>query len=291
MHDVIKRKTPDILADAEVFLAELEEGGINVETTDTATLQMLQQVYRQTHGHCAYCGALLKLKNMAVSYIVPLSLGGDNALHNMLPSCRPCFRFRGSLEILQFKDSVREAIKKNEKLRKRFAGVTLFNNRNPSIVSTNGVTFYFESRNMLDDRQKVLQAKKSEEMRRKEQIYNKTNGHCAYCGVKLKIKDMTIEHIVPQSRAYGGKGGSSNLLAACFYCNNNKTDLTLEEYRESVKKAISEGTHEQHRNIMSFQSKGSNTLRFYFECLNIYAPRDTGDIFESSWQEKGRVVT
>lgn len=34
-------------------------------------------------------------------------------------------------------------------------------------------------------------------------IYNRFDGHCAYCGKKIEFDDMTIDHILPQSK--GGK--------------------------------------------------------------------------------------
>ena len=34
-------------------------------------------------------------------------------------------------------------------------------------------------------------------------IYNRFDGHCAYCGKSIEFDDMTIDHILPQSK--GGK--------------------------------------------------------------------------------------
>ena len=34
-------------------------------------------------------------------------------------------------------------------------------------------------------------------------IYNRFDGHCAYCGKKIEFDDMTIDHILPHSK--GGK--------------------------------------------------------------------------------------
>ena len=33
----------------------------------------------------------------------------------------------------------------------------------------------------------------------RNEVYKKYNGHCAYCGDKLKFKDMQIDHIIPKS--------------------------------------------------------------------------------------------
>lgn len=30
----------------------------------------------------------------------------------------------------------------------------------------------------------------------RKQVYEKYNGHCAYCGCKLDYKDMQVDHVV-----------------------------------------------------------------------------------------------
>ena len=34
----------------------------------------------------------------------------------------------------------------------------------------------------------------------REIVYNKYNGHCAYCGCEIEMKDMQVDHIVPKCR-------------------------------------------------------------------------------------------
>ena len=63
-------------------------------------------------------------------------------------------------------------------------------------------------------------------------IYNCYAGHCAYCGKKIEFDDMTIDHIVPQSK--GGKDTPENTVPACQLCNNQKADRTIEEFREFI---------------------------------------------------------
>ena len=53
----------------------------------------------------------------------------------------------------------------------------------------------------------------------REIVYNKYNGHCAYCGCEIEMKDMQVDHIVPKYRNnemwHKGKIGTdeiSNLL-------------------------------------------------------------------------------
>lgn len=52
---------------------------------------------------------------------------------------------------------------------------------------------------------------------------------CAYCGDRFREKDLTLEHIVPESR--GGKTIWTNAVAACKPCNQRKADRTPAEAR------------------------------------------------------------
>lgn len=57
-------------------------------------------------------------------------------------------------------------------------------------------------------------------------IYNKYDGHCAYCGKKIEFDDMTIDHIVPSSK--GGVNTLDNTIPSCQLCNNQKADRSVE---------------------------------------------------------------
>ena len=63
-------------------------------------------------------------------------------------------------------------------------------------------------------------------------VYQKTNGHCAYCGCFLKYKDMRVDHVVAIKR--GGKDTINNMLLSCRQCNYCKGTLTLEDFRKRV---------------------------------------------------------
>lgn len=57
---------------------------------------------------------------------------------------------------------------------------------------------------------------------------------CWYCGVKLGLKEIHVDHIDPLSR--GGEDVIYNLALACKSCNRGKWDLTLKEFFEWVKR-------------------------------------------------------
>lgn len=55
-------------------------------------------------------------------------------------------------------------------------------------------------------------------------IFKRDKHECQYCGT---YKDLTIDHVVPQSK--GGKASWNNLVAACKKCNALKGDKSPEE--------------------------------------------------------------
>lgn len=52
---------------------------------------------------------------------------------------------------------------------------------------------------------------------------------CAYCGGVFRERDLTLDHITPESR--GGPTSYMNLVAACEFCNGRKGNRTPEEAR------------------------------------------------------------
>jgi 5-methylcytosine-specific restriction endonuclease McrA len=57
------------------------------------------------------------------------------------------------------------------------------------------------------------------------------DGHiCMYCGEQFKQVDLTRDHIIPMSR--GGTDSWENVVTACYRCNNQKGNLTPEEWNK-----------------------------------------------------------
>lgn len=81
----------------------------------------------------------------------------------------------------------------------------------------------------------------------REQVYAKCNGHCAYCGCELDIKDMQVDHVFPK---YGcsyptsaqvmdhGINDMDNLLPACRQCNFYKSAWSLEAFRQMLMEVL-----------------------------------------------------
>lgn len=64
---------------------------------------------------------------------------------------------------------------------------------------------------------------------KREIIHQKYDGHCAYCGKVITIKEMQIDHVEP--KANGGTDDIDNLNPACKECNNYKGSANIEEWR------------------------------------------------------------
>lgn len=64
------------------------------------------------------------------------------------------------------------------------------------------------------------------------ELFRRDRHVCLYCGSKFTEKDLTRDHVIPQSR--GGKDSWSNVVTACRRCNNHKADRLLEEIGMSL---------------------------------------------------------
>ena len=82
----------------------------------------------------------------------------------------------------------------------------------------------------------------------REQVYKKFNGHCAYCGKEITIKEMQIDHVYPKrldslyewSEEIKQKrpkdiDSISNLMPSCRTCNHYKRAGTLESFRDLMR--------------------------------------------------------
>ena len=87
--------------------------------------------------------------------------------------------------------------------------------------------------------------KKEERLR----IYNKYDGHCAYCGKPIKYEEMQVDHLIPKNRGLHyrrdedgnvtkrqGPDTMENYMPTCRACNFRKSDLSLEQFREEIKR-------------------------------------------------------
>lgn len=101
----------------------------------------------------------------------------------------------------------------------------------------------------------------------REQVYQKYNGHCTYCGCELEYKDMQVDHVI-SVYWYNGSNDIDNLMPSCRMCNFYKGTCTLEEFREQL-----ESLHERLRKPFIYRlalkygliSEHKKKIEFYFE--------------------------
>jgi len=75
----------------------------------------------------------------------------------------------------------------------------------------------------------------------REEVYNKYNKHCGYCGRVLEtIKEMQVDHIQPKWTKILHKDNlekindTENLMPSCRRCNHYKRGDTLEQFRKKM---------------------------------------------------------
>jgi hypothetical protein len=66
----------------------------------------------------------------------------------------------------------------------------------------------------------------------RQQVLDKYDGHCAYCGCELTLKTMQVDH--KKSKRYGGTDEFKNLMPSCRLCNHYKRANNLETFRRYI---------------------------------------------------------
>lgn len=73
----------------------------------------------------------------------------------------------------------------------------------------------------------------------RQSVYEKYDGHCAYCGCKLEPKDMQVDHILSVARSQWMKeevdlNNIDNLMPSCRACNYYKATYTIDGFRKHL---------------------------------------------------------
>lgn len=109
----------------------------------------------------------------------------------------------------------------------------------------------------------------------REAVFNKYGGRCAYCGCKLTLKTMQVDHIkavytssLENNNVETQDDSFDNLNPSCRQCNFYKGTLNIEQFRNKIKTIL-------YRTFQStFQAKLAKKLgmmvvsqfdKFYFE--------------------------
>lgn len=100
----------------------------------------------------------------------------------------------------------------------------------------------------------------------RQKVYQKYDGHCAYCGRPIDYKDMQVDHI--QAHYLGGADELANYNPACRMCNFYKSTMNTEKFRSELKK-----TRERLRKVYIYKlslaygliEENNDNIEFYFE--------------------------
>ena len=123
---------------------------------------------------------------------------------------------------------------------------------------------------------------------KRAEVYAKYNGHCAYCGKEIELKDMQVDHVTAYARAvYGPKeerdmagqmisDGSidniDNLMPSCRACNFYKGIEDIEGLRDRILTQLSRTCQSSFQTRLAMQYGIIEYKpwdgKFYFEKIN-----------------------
>lgn len=111
-------------------------------------------------------------------------------------------------------------------------------------------------------------------------VYEKFDGHCAYCGKALAYKDMQLDHMIPRQRERFKKYTEEqiecfeNYMPACRRCNHYKRAHTLEYFRQLIeeipKKLLRDNYIYKVGLDYNLISANEHKITFYFENYENY---------------------
>ena len=110
----------------------------------------------------------------------------------------------------------------------------------------------------------------------RQQVYEKCNGHCAYCGCELEYKDMQVDHIesvyLAELRNNEVDDTLSNYMPSCRMCNYYKNTSTIEQFRNKLTGMLMENVRRpfDYRLVLKYGlvKEDIKPVVFYFEKLN-----------------------
>jgi predicted restriction endonuclease len=112
----------------------------------------------------------------------------------------------------------------------------------------------------------------------RQTVYEKYDGHCAYCGCYLNFKDMQVDHLVSQfhfkfnmAEKYTDKelNDIENLMPSCRVCNKWKSCHSVEQFRFEIEEQLAR-LNEYSSNFRLAKKYGlveekQQSILFYFE--------------------------
>lgn len=103
-------------------------------------------------------------------------------------------------------------------------------------------------------------------------IFDKFNGHCAYCGCELNFDKFQVDHFKAQiwDKDKGEQTDNSyeNLMPACAECNRYKGAWNIEQMREWLEKSKKQLVKTQNLRILNRIGGfaiSDEPIKFYYE--------------------------
>ena len=116
----------------------------------------------------------------------------------------------------------------------------------------------------------IILIKEKPSLINRQAVYNKFEGHCAYCGKKIQYKDMQVDHILPKRS--GGTDNIDNLFPTCRRCNHYKRANSIEGFRDLIEKIPSKLMRDNYIFKVGvdygFWDSKNRKVEFYFEKYN-----------------------
>mgnify|MGYP003302008891 CR=1 FL=1 len=112
----------------------------------------------------------------------------------------------------------------------------------------------------------------------REKVYNKYNGHCAYCGKEIEYKNMQVDHFIPITAAEYGKVDLdtvidfNNLMPSCRMCNHYKRAHDIETFRRyifEIPKKLKDNYIYKVGLVYGNVVENEKPIKFYFETVEL----------------------
>ena len=98
--------------------------------------------------------------------------------------------------------------------------------------------------------------------KRRDYVFQKFNGKCAYCGCNLEFDSFHVDHVFPKSKSVTHE---YIYFPACQECNMAKGNLSLEEFRYKIESYIDSFPG---KIIDKYYKIKRKEIVFYFEKIN-----------------------
>lgn len=104
---------------------------------------------------------------------------------------------------------------------------------------------------------------------KRETVYGKYGGRCAYCGREIAYAEMQVDHFHPRRTSQDPSVDElENLMPACRMCNHYKRAHSLETFRkyiEEIPRKLSENYIYKIGIVYGEVAEQNHPVKFYFE--------------------------